>query len=392
MAVLQSLIADRWVGSARGRALASAIDGATIHHAHADEIDFAEALDFAARTGVPALMRAGLPAARGAPEGARRLPQRAEGGALRDLAPHRRDPQRRLGRHRGRHRHAVRLRVDGRQRAAVGQRRARRAGGRRSARRGSSRHPHPGAARRRRRAHQRLQLPGLGAAREVRADLSRRHALHRQAGDGDQLPDRGAGADDDGLGPPAARAACSSSSARPATCSTGSTSQRRRHLHRLGRHRAQAARQPQPAGALDPVQRRGRFAQRRRSSAPTCTPDDEEFDLFVKEVAREMTVKAGQKCTAIRRAIVPRRHLDAMAAQLRERLAKVSRRRPGDRGREDGRAGVAGAAAGRGRAGGDAGARQRARLRRRRRLRAEGRGRRPTAPSSRRRCCSAATA
>ena len=57
--------------------------------------------------------------------------------------------------------------------------------------------------------------------------------------------------------------------------------------------------------------------------APDVSPDDEEFDLFVKEVAREMTVKAGQKCTAIRRAIVPRRHLDAVAARLRERLAKV---------------------------------------------------------------------
>ena len=57
--------------------------------------------------------------------------------------------------------------------------------------------------------------------------------------------------------------------------------------------------------------------------APDVSPDDEEFDLFVKEVAREMTVKAGQKCTAIRRAIVPRRHLDAVATKLRERLAKV---------------------------------------------------------------------
>src|SRR5678816_919787 len=57
---------------------------------------------------------------------------------------------------------------------------------------------------------------------------------------------------------------------------------------------------------------------------PDVGPDDEEFDLFAKEVVREMTVKAGQKCTAIRRAIVPRRHLDAMAARLRDRLAKVS--------------------------------------------------------------------
>jgi oxepin-CoA hydrolase/3-oxo-5,6-dehydrosuberyl-CoA semialdehyde dehydrogenase len=57
--------------------------------------------------------------------------------------------------------------------------------------------------------------------------------------------------------------------------------------------------------------------------APDVSPDDEEFDLFVKEVAREMTVKAGQKCTAIRRAIVPAKHLDAVAEKLRARLAKT---------------------------------------------------------------------
>jgi oxepin-CoA hydrolase/3-oxo-5,6-dehydrosuberyl-CoA semialdehyde dehydrogenase len=56
---------------------------------------------------------------------------------------------------------------------------------------------------------------------------------------------------------------------------------------------------------------------------PDVQPGDEEFDLFVKEVAREMTAKAGQKCTAIRRAIVPRQHLDAVAAKLRERLSRV---------------------------------------------------------------------
>ena len=57
--------------------------------------------------------------------------------------------------------------------------------------------------------------------------------------------------------------------------------------------------------------------------APDVSPDDEEFDLFVKEVAREMTSKAGQKCTAIRRAIVPRQHLDAVAEKLSARLAKT---------------------------------------------------------------------
>ncbi|NML61651.1 phenylacetic acid degradation bifunctional protein PaaZ [Massilia sp. RP-1-19] len=57
--------------------------------------------------------------------------------------------------------------------------------------------------------------------------------------------------------------------------------------------------------------------------APDVTPDDPEFDLFVKEVAREMTGKAGQKCTAIRRIIVPKQHVDAVAERLRDRLAKV---------------------------------------------------------------------
>ena len=71
--------------------------------------------------------------------------------------------------------------------------------------------------------------------------------------------------------------------------------------------------------------------------APDVSPDDEEFDLFVKEVAREMTVKSGQKCTAIRRAIVPREHLEAVAAKLRARLAKTV---VGDPSREDVRMGA----------------------------------------------------
>jgi oxepin-CoA hydrolase/3-oxo-5,6-dehydrosuberyl-CoA semialdehyde dehydrogenase len=57
---------------------------------------------------------------------------------------------------------------------------------------------------------------------------------------------------------------------------------------------------------------------------PDVTPDDEEFELFVKEVAREMTAKAGQKCTAIRRAIVPEKYIDAVAERLAARLAKVT--------------------------------------------------------------------
>jgi oxepin-CoA hydrolase/3-oxo-5,6-dehydrosuberyl-CoA semialdehyde dehydrogenase len=56
---------------------------------------------------------------------------------------------------------------------------------------------------------------------------------------------------------------------------------------------------------------------------PDAAPGTPEFDLFVKEVAREMTVKAGQKCTAIRRAMAPAEHIDAVEAALRDRLGKV---------------------------------------------------------------------
>ncbi len=56
---------------------------------------------------------------------------------------------------------------------------------------------------------------------------------------------------------------------------------------------------------------------------PDAAPGTPEFDLFVKEVAREMTVKAGQKCTAIRRAMAPAQHLDAVQEALSARLARV---------------------------------------------------------------------
>ena len=56
---------------------------------------------------------------------------------------------------------------------------------------------------------------------------------------------------------------------------------------------------------------------------PDAGPGTPEFDLFIKEVAREMTVKAGQKCTAIRRAMAPAAHLDAVQEALSQRLGKV---------------------------------------------------------------------
>jgi len=56
---------------------------------------------------------------------------------------------------------------------------------------------------------------------------------------------------------------------------------------------------------------------------PDATPDTPEFELYIKQLVVEMTSKAGQKCTAIRRALVPRELTDAVIEVTRDRLAKV---------------------------------------------------------------------
>jgi oxepin-CoA hydrolase/3-oxo-5,6-dehydrosuberyl-CoA semialdehyde dehydrogenase len=57
---------------------------------------------------------------------------------------------------------------------------------------------------------------------------------------------------------------------------------------------------------------------------PDARPDTEEFQLFVKEVHREMTVKTGQKCTAIRRIIVPENLVEEVQLALSARLKKTT--------------------------------------------------------------------
>lgn len=56
---------------------------------------------------------------------------------------------------------------------------------------------------------------------------------------------------------------------------------------------------------------------------PDATRGTPEFDLFIKEIVRELTAKAGQRCTCIRRAIAPRAALDDVAHALSERLSRV---------------------------------------------------------------------
>jgi oxepin-CoA hydrolase/3-oxo-5,6-dehydrosuberyl-CoA semialdehyde dehydrogenase len=54
---------------------------------------------------------------------------------------------------------------------------------------------------------------------------------------------------------------------------------------------------------------------------PDAAPDTPEFDAYVKSMVTEMTVKAGQKCTSIRRAIVPTGLVDDVIAAVRDRIA-----------------------------------------------------------------------
>jgi oxepin-CoA hydrolase / 3-oxo-5,6-dehydrosuberyl-CoA semialdehyde dehydrogenase len=70
---------------------------------------------------------------------------------------------------------------------------------------------------------------------------------------------------------------------------------------------------------------------------PDAGTESPEFDLFIKEVAKEMTTKAGQKCTAIRRIMVPAKMMDAVQDALSLRLAKTV---VGDPRREDVRMGA----------------------------------------------------
>ena len=63
---------------------------------------------------------------------------------------------------------------------------------------------------------------------------------------------------------------------------------------------------------------------------PDATPGTPAFDRYVKQLVTEMTVKAGQKCTAIRRAFVPAGQLDPVTEAVRERLSRVVVGNPAD--------------------------------------------------------------
>jgi oxepin-CoA hydrolase/3-oxo-5,6-dehydrosuberyl-CoA semialdehyde dehydrogenase len=64
---------------------------------------------------------------------------------------------------------------------------------------------------------------------------------------------------------------------------------------------------------------------------PDATPGTPAFDRYVRQLVTEMTVKAGQKCTAIRRALIPAALTEAVAAAAGAELAKVVVGNPADK-------------------------------------------------------------
>jgi oxepin-CoA hydrolase/3-oxo-5,6-dehydrosuberyl-CoA semialdehyde dehydrogenase len=322
MTILQSLIADRWIGARAGARLISAIDGSAIFDTHADEIDFAEALAFARRTGGPALL-------------ALDFQQRA--ARLKALAAYvneRKEELYTISRHTGATRTDGWVDIEGGTGTLYAY--ASMAGNELPS--GNLLHEGPPVilGKKGRFAGTHILVPRGGVAVHINAfnfpvwGLLEKFAPTFLAG----MP-------------------CI---AKPATATSYLTEALVRMMMGSGLL---------PAGSLQLViGPTGDLLDRLESSdvvtftgsadtalklrgnknllarsipfnaeadslnaailGPDVTPDDEEFDLFIKEVAREMTVKAGQKCTAIRRAIVPAKHLDAVASKLRERLAKVS--------------------------------------------------------------------
>lgn len=321
-ATLQSLIADRWHGTRPGAPLLSAIDGSTIHHTHEEAIDFASSLDFARRQGVPGLMAMDFQ------ERAARLK------ALAAYINERKESLYTLSRHTGATRSDSWVDIEG----GTGTLYAYASMASNELPSGNLVHEGPAAmlGKKGQFAGTHILVPRGGVAVHINAfNFPVWGLLEKFA--------------------PTFLAAMPCI-AKPASSTSYLTEAVVRMMFESGLL---------PAGSLqlvigstgnlldllegqDVVTFTGSAdtAIKLRTNknlvaksvpfnaeadslncailGPGVTPDDEEFDLFVKEVVREMTVKAGQKCTAIRRAIVPAAQLDAVAERMRERLAKVT--------------------------------------------------------------------
>ena len=290
------------------------------------------------RTGEPG--RADLPPARAAAEAVRARAAGAQGRALHTVGVRRRDGPRLRHRCRRRHRRALHVRLEGQARTAE------RAGRRRRPRRAAVEgRVFPRAARvhataGRRRPDQRVQLPGVGRAREARARVPGWRADDRQAGHPHGVSGRGVGAHSRRVRPRARRHAAAGE--RPRARPVRAARPRRpRGVHRQRRHRPASARAGTARRALHERDRldqrlgtgsgcRGRHPGVRRVRAAALRRADDESR---PEVHRD---PPGDRSGRRRRCRRRRPGRDDRGAHRA--------RRPARRGRHDGTAGVAGAA------------------------------------------------
>ena len=220
MTVLRSYVSGAWTDPADdGRPVLDAVTGEEVARVSSAGIDLGAALGYGRSAGGPAL---------------RELTFHQRAALLKSLGRLLREHRQELYalsartgatlgrlqvRRRRRHRRTAQLRQQGQARAA--ERHDPRRGGGRAARQGRDlrrpAHPHPAA--RGRGADQRVQLPGLGAAGEIRPRVHRRRAEPGQAGHPDRVPDGPAGGADGGLRAAARKARSSWSAAASATCS-----------------------------------------------------------------------------------------------------------------------------------------------------------------------------
>ena len=336
---LESYVRGEWVtGGGRGTDLFHAVTGAKIAEASTDGIDFGAMVEYARRVGGPAL---------------RRMTFHERALMLKAIAQYlmaRKDEFYAVSAATGATKHDSWVDIEG----GIGTFFAYASRGRREfpnetllcrwadggavEGRHVRRPAHLRAARRRRRAHQRLQLPRVGNVGEARADAARRRAGDRQAGDGDVLPHRSRVPRDDRVG--AAPGGRDSAALRQQRRSARSSRLPvRRRVHRVGVDRARCSRRRSRSSRTTFASTWKRTRSTTRCSGPTPRRARPEFDLFIKEVAREMTTKAGQKCTAIRRTLVPEGMIDGRdVARSSKRLDDDHRRRPVGRRRANGTA------------------------------------------------------
>ena len=159
-----------------------------------------------------------------------------------------------------------------------------------------------------------------------------------------RIPGRGDGAHPRRVGP-AARGIAAARLGQRADPVRPPAPRRPGRVHRLGVDRRAAALARLGADRRRACSRARPTRSTRRCSGPMPSPGTPEFDAYVKQLMAEITVKAGQKCTAIRRAIVPT-GIGGCRGRRPARPARRARRgrRPARRGRHDGSARLARAA------------------------------------------------